>query len=134
MSKEDEQSTDLNVHAIDSYPRKFHIDVIECQNKRDTCIEEIKAEADVPQEWNPELSVGHIEEAKLVRSKPAKGKVHTIGRAAYTKVVCNNQVAVALLDSGAHSSVVGMNYLTAFMPRWKEHLIPIFGHDFKGCG
>ncbi|MBW0549749.1 hypothetical protein O181_089464 [Austropuccinia psidii MF-1] len=55
----------------------------------------------------------NIQDARMCKTKPARGKVN--------------------LDTGAFCSCVGKYYLQAILPGWKRHLLPIEGVQFSSA-
>jgi hypothetical protein len=77
--------------------------------------------------------ITHVTDAKLVKTKPEKGKGYTAGTSSVTLVICEKQEGRMLLDQGAFCSVVSKKYLEQFLPNWKDSLMPIAGLSLQSC-
>ena len=87
------------------------IDVIEIQvHQSDIAL--LQAEAGIPQKWDRKHEIQHIAEARLMLTRPAVGRAHTVGHHSLTVVIINEKEVYLLLDSGASCSVVGSRFLT----------------------
>ncbi|MBW0523108.1 hypothetical protein O181_062823 [Austropuccinia psidii MF-1] len=75
----------------------------------------------------------HVQDAKMQRAKPARGKGYTSGASCITNIVINNKEAKLHLDSGAFCTCVGKNYLDKIYTNWKESLMPIEGIKFRSA-
>jgi hypothetical protein len=98
---------------------------IECEPLTEYSIAEIQAESHQPQTWNKNFHSSHIEDARLMRCKPDKGKAHLIGFQTITPVLINHQEYPCLLDSGASCSIISNQLLLKILPDWESSLMPI---------
>ncbi|MBW0519720.1 hypothetical protein O181_059435 [Austropuccinia psidii MF-1] len=73
----------------------------------------------------------HVQDAKMQKTKPARGKGYTAGASCITNIVINNREAKLHLDSGAFFTCVGKDYLDRIYTNWKESLMPIEGMKFR---
>ncbi|MBW0463609.1 hypothetical protein O181_003324 [Austropuccinia psidii MF-1] len=73
----------------------------------------------------------NIQDSRMCRTKPARGKGHTAGAACITSILMNDIEARVNLDTGAFRTCVGKYYLQAILPGWKNHLLPIEGVKFS---
>ena len=64
-------------------------------------IEVVKAEASLPQRWDPSKKLGHVVEARLMSSTTDRGKAYTAGESRFTSVLYEGKPVQILLDSGA---------------------------------
>ncbi|MBW0541619.1 hypothetical protein O181_081334 [Austropuccinia psidii MF-1] len=69
----------------------------------------------------------NIQDARMCKTNPAKGKGYTSGECCITSILMNNIEARVNLDTGAFCTYVGKYYLQAILPGWKYHLLPIEG-------
>ncbi|MBW0591050.1 hypothetical protein O181_130765, partial [Austropuccinia psidii MF-1] len=67
----------------------------------------------------------NIQDARMCKTKPARGKCCTAGASCITSVLMNDIEAKVNLDTGAFCTCVGKDYLQAILPEWKNHLLPI---------
>ena len=118
----------------DSVTRDQATEVIETSFDKVIDIAQLQAEAEVPQTTNTVNGLDHVSEARLLLTRPAAGKAHTIGHHSLTIVIINDKQTVLFLDSGAACSVVGSRFLSQVYPSWKEKLMPCSDMRFSGCG
>ena len=78
----------------------------------------------LPQEWQSGQAVTNITEARLMKTKPVRGKGYTAGKSNLTAVIFNDQEAEMLLDSGAFCSIVSKTYLQKLAPDFRDSLLP----------
>ncbi|MBW0505186.1 hypothetical protein O181_044901 [Austropuccinia psidii MF-1] len=69
----------------------------------------------------------NIQDSRMCKTKPARGKGYTAGKSCITLILMNDIEAKVNLDTGALCTCVGKDYLQAIFPRWKNHLLPIEG-------
>jgi hypothetical protein len=106
---------------------------VECEPLTEYSIAEIQAESHQPQNWNNSCQSSHVEDARLMRCKPDKGKAHLIGFHTLTTVLINNSEYSCLLDSGASCSIISNTLLNYIVPEWKHLLLPITHARFFSC-
>ncbi|MBW0557484.1 hypothetical protein O181_097199 [Austropuccinia psidii MF-1] len=75
----------------------------------------------------------HVQDAKMLKTKPARGKVYTVGASCNTNIVINNREAKLHLDSGAFCTCAGKDYLDRIYTNWKESLTPMEGIQFSSA-
>ncbi|MBW0532749.1 hypothetical protein O181_072464 [Austropuccinia psidii MF-1] len=73
----------------------------------------------------------NIQDARMCKSKPARGKGYTSGEYCITSILINDNEAKVNLDTGAFCTCVGKDYLQAILPGWKDHLLSIEGVQFS---
>ena len=114
------------------------VDMIETTVAENSTIALLQAEADLPQVWDNKHVFPHVTDARLLLSRPAAGRAHTMGHHCMTKViipiVTGGKEVELLLDCGASCSVVGTRYLTEVWPDWKDKSMPCSNTRFSGCG
>ncbi|MBW0509923.1 hypothetical protein O181_049638 [Austropuccinia psidii MF-1] len=69
----------------------------------------------------------HVQDVKMHRTKPSRGKGYTAGASCITNIVINNREAKLHFDSGPFCTCVGKYYLDRIYTNWKESLMPIEG-------
>jgi len=106
---------------------------IECEIPKEYSIAEIQAEAHQPQTWSTDCQTSHVEDARLMRCKPDRGKAHLIGLQNLTNVIIEGKEFSCLLDSGASCSIVSQTLLEVINPGWKKNLMPINQAKFHSC-
>ncbi|MBW0547153.1 hypothetical protein O181_086868 [Austropuccinia psidii MF-1] len=75
----------------------------------------------------------HVQDAKMQKAKPARGKGYTAGSSCITNIVINNREAKIYLDSGAFCTCVGKDYLDKIYTNWQDKLMPIEGIKFRSA-
>ncbi|MBW0507193.1 hypothetical protein O181_046908 [Austropuccinia psidii MF-1] len=75
----------------------------------------------------------HVQDAKMQKTKPARGKGYTAGSSCITNIVTNNREAKIHLDSGAFCTCVGKDYLDKTYTNWQDKLMPIEGIKFSSA-
>ncbi|MBW0559703.1 hypothetical protein O181_099418 [Austropuccinia psidii MF-1] len=69
----------------------------------------------------------NIQDSRMCKTKPARGKVYTARASCITSTLMNDIEGKVNLDTGAFCTCVGKDYLQAILPGWKNHLLPIEG-------
>ncbi|MBW0592309.1 hypothetical protein O181_132024, partial [Austropuccinia psidii MF-1] len=75
----------------------------------------------------------NIQDARMFKTKLARGKGYTAGASCITSVFMNDIEAKLNLDTGAFCTCVGKDYLQVILPEWKKHLLPIEGVQFSSA-
>ncbi|MBW0511128.1 hypothetical protein O181_050843 [Austropuccinia psidii MF-1] len=75
----------------------------------------------------------NIQDSRMCKTKPAKGKGYTAGASCITSILMNDIEAKVNLDTGAFCTCVGKNYLQAILPGCKSYLLPIEGVQFSSA-
>ncbi|MBW0520203.1 hypothetical protein O181_059918 [Austropuccinia psidii MF-1] len=75
----------------------------------------------------------HVQDAKMQKSKPARGKGYTAGSSCITNIMTNNREAKIYLNSGAFCTCVGKDYLDKIYTHWKDRLMPFEGIKFSSA-
>ncbi|MBW0514738.1 hypothetical protein O181_054453 [Austropuccinia psidii MF-1] len=73
----------------------------------------------------------NIQDARMCKTKPARGKGYTAEASCITSIQMNDIKAKENLDTGAFCTCVGKDYLHVTLPEWKNHLLPIEGVQFS---
>ncbi|MBW0515378.1 hypothetical protein O181_055093 [Austropuccinia psidii MF-1] len=73
----------------------------------------------------------HVQDARIQKTKPSRGKGYTGGASFITNIVINNREAKLHLDLGAFCTCVGKHYLDRIYTNWKESLMSIGGIKFS---
>ncbi|MBW0541581.1 hypothetical protein O181_081296 [Austropuccinia psidii MF-1] len=69
----------------------------------------------------------NIQDARMCKTKPARGRGYTAGASYITSILMNDIEARVNFYTGAFCTFVGKDYLQAILPGWKNHLLPIEG-------
>ncbi|MBW0554963.1 hypothetical protein O181_094678 [Austropuccinia psidii MF-1] len=75
----------------------------------------------------------HVQDAKMQKAKPARGKGYTAGSSCITNIVINNTEAKIHLDSGAFCTCVGNNYLDMIYTNWQDKIMIIGDIKFSSA-
>ncbi|MBW0532553.1 hypothetical protein O181_072268 [Austropuccinia psidii MF-1] len=75
----------------------------------------------------------NIPDARMCKTKPARGKGYTAGASCITSILMNDIESKVNLDTGACCTCVGKLYLQVILPGWKNHLLPIEGVKFSSA-
>ncbi|MBW0564600.1 hypothetical protein O181_104315 [Austropuccinia psidii MF-1] len=67
----------------------------------------------------------NIQDARMFKSKPARGKGYISGASCITSILMNDIEAKVNLDRGEFCTCVGKDYIQAILHEWKNHLLPI---------
>ncbi|MBW0551965.1 hypothetical protein O181_091680 [Austropuccinia psidii MF-1] len=67
----------------------------------------------------------NIQDTRMSKTKPSRGKGYTSGESCITSILINDVEARVILDTGAGCTCVGKDYLHAILPEWKNKLLPI---------
>ncbi|MBW0580165.1 hypothetical protein O181_119880 [Austropuccinia psidii MF-1] len=73
----------------------------------------------------------NIQDARICKTKPARGKGYTAGASCITSILMNDIESKFNLDTGAFCTCLGKDYLQAILPGWRSHLSPIEGVQFS---
>ncbi|MBW0543528.1 hypothetical protein O181_083243 [Austropuccinia psidii MF-1] len=79
------------------------------------------------------LDLIHVQDAKMQKTKPARGKGYTAKSSCITNIVTNNREAKINLDSGAFCNFVGKDYIDKIYTNWQDKLMPIEGIKFRSA-
>ncbi|MBW0590869.1 hypothetical protein O181_130584 [Austropuccinia psidii MF-1] len=75
----------------------------------------------------------NIQDAKMCKAKPARGKGYTAGACCNTSSLMNDIESKVILDTGAFFTCVCKDFLQTILPGWKNHLLPIEGVQFSSA-
>ncbi|MBW0515566.1 hypothetical protein O181_055281 [Austropuccinia psidii MF-1] len=75
----------------------------------------------------------NVQDAKMQKTKPARGNSYTAGASYITNIVINNKEAKIDLNSGPFCTCVGKDYLEKIYTNWKEKFMPIEGIKFSSA-
>ncbi|MBW0525424.1 hypothetical protein O181_065139 [Austropuccinia psidii MF-1] len=135
VEKDDTKETnDVPVHESDSEPSE------EEELPDELSIEHINVSFEVtevhthlPQFSDECMDLIHVQDAKMQKTKPARGKVYTSGSSCITHIVINKREAKIHLDSGSFCTCVGKDYLDKIHTNWQDKLMPIEGIKFSSA-
>ncbi|MBW0513150.1 hypothetical protein O181_052865 [Austropuccinia psidii MF-1] len=136
IEKEDvtKEANDVFLHESDSEPseeeeltHKLSIENINFS------FEVTEMHTHLPQYSDEFMDLIHVEDAKMQKIKPSRGKGYTAGSCCITNILINNKEAKINLDSGAFCTCFGKNYLVKIYTSWQDQLIPIEGIKFSSA-
>ncbi|MBW0571525.1 hypothetical protein O181_111240 [Austropuccinia psidii MF-1] len=67
----------------------------------------------------------NIQDVRMCKTKPARGKGYTTGASCITLILMNGIEAKVNLDTGEFGTCVGKDYLQVILPEGETHLLPI---------
>ncbi|MBW0564226.1 hypothetical protein O181_103941 [Austropuccinia psidii MF-1] len=102
-------------------------------NHIDLIYEALDVSSNLPQVGISDTNLTNIQDAKLYRTKPAKGMGYTAGKSSISIFMVENQEAKGNLDTGAHFTCFGKGYLKLIVTDWERKLIPIKGVRFSSA-
>ncbi|MBW0509678.1 hypothetical protein O181_049393 [Austropuccinia psidii MF-1] len=79
------------------------------------------------------MHIIHVQDAKIQKPKPARGKGYTAGSSCINYILIKNREAKIHLDSGAFCTCVGNNYIDKIYTNWQDTLMPIEGIKFSSA-
>ncbi|MBW0584713.1 hypothetical protein O181_124428 [Austropuccinia psidii MF-1] len=133
--KDDTKETnDVHVHESDSRPSEEEElpDELSIENIN-VSFEVTEVHTHLPQYSDECMDLIHVQDAKMQKTKPARGKGYTAGSSCITNIVINNTEAKIHLDSGAFCTCVGKHYLDKIYTNWQDKIIPIEGIKFSSA-
>ncbi|MBW0586467.1 hypothetical protein O181_126182 [Austropuccinia psidii MF-1] len=131
--KDTEESETSESDAINTINAQI-FNTINAQIKNiDIIYEVLDVDPNLPQVGTSDTNLTNVQDAKLYRTKPAKGMGYTAGKSSISIVMVDNQEAKVSLDTGAYCTCVGKSYLKTIVPDWQEKLIPIQGVKFSSA-
>ncbi|MBW0543788.1 hypothetical protein O181_083503 [Austropuccinia psidii MF-1] len=75
----------------------------------------------------------NIQDARMCKTKPARGKSYTSGASCITSILMNDIEAKVNLDTGAFCTCLGKDYLQIILSGWKTRLLPIEDVQFSSA-
>ncbi|MBW0521362.1 hypothetical protein O181_061077 [Austropuccinia psidii MF-1] len=75
----------------------------------------------------------NILDARMCKTKHARGKSYTAEASFITSVLMKDIEAKVNLDTGAFCTCEGKEYLQVILPKWRNHLLPIEGVQFSSA-
>ncbi|MBW0500041.1 hypothetical protein O181_039756 [Austropuccinia psidii MF-1] len=79
------------------------------------------------------MNLIHVQDSKMQKTKPARGKGYTAGSSCITNIVINNKEVKIHLKPGALCTCVGKDYLDKIYTNWHDRLMPIEGIKFSNA-
>ncbi|MBW0523886.1 hypothetical protein O181_063601 [Austropuccinia psidii MF-1] len=135
IQKDDTKETkDVSVHESDSEPSEEEElpDELSIENIS-VSFEVTEVHTHLPQCSDECMDLIHVQDAKIQKTKPTRGKGYTAGSSCITNIVINNREAKIHLDSGAFCTCVGKDYLDKIYTNWQDKLMPIEGIKFSSA-
>ncbi|MBW0572471.1 hypothetical protein O181_112186 [Austropuccinia psidii MF-1] len=99
------------------------INIINAQiNNIDRIYEVLDVNSNLPQVGTSDTNLTNVQDAKLYRTKPAKGMGYTDGKSSISIAMVDNQEAKVNLDTGAYYTCVGESYLKKLFQIGKKNV------------
>ncbi|MBW0531953.1 hypothetical protein O181_071668 [Austropuccinia psidii MF-1] len=135
IEKDDTKETnDFPVHESDFEPSEEEElpDELSIENIN-VSFEVTEVHIHLPQYSDQCMDLIHVQDAKIQKTKPERGKGYTAGSSCITNIVTNSREAKIHLDSGAFGTCVGKDYLDKIYTNWQDNLMPIEGRKFQSA-
>ncbi|MBW0531726.1 hypothetical protein O181_071441 [Austropuccinia psidii MF-1] len=135
IGKDDTKETnDVPVHENDTEPSEEEElpDELTIENIN-VSFEVTEVHTNLPQYSDECMNLIHVQDARMQKTKPAKGKGYTAGSSCMTNIVKKNREAKIHLDSGAFFTCVDKDYLDNIYTNWKDKLMQIESIKFSSA-
>ncbi|MBW0506058.1 hypothetical protein O181_045773 [Austropuccinia psidii MF-1] len=86
-----------------------------------------------PQDTAKKYLCKHTQDAQTFLVTPAKGMAYIHGTATKMTVCIDNAQNPFIIDSGAHCSIMAINYLYHHFPNWEKQLFPTKKKNFPSA-
>ncbi|MBW0584869.1 hypothetical protein O181_124584 [Austropuccinia psidii MF-1] len=128
------EKNDVPVHESDSEPSEEEELPDELSVKNINVFFEVtEVHNHLPQYSGECMDLIHVQDAKMLKPKPARGKGYTAGSSYITNIVTNNREAKIHHDSGDFCTCVGKYYLEKIYTNWQNKLMLIEGIKFSSA-
>ncbi|MBW0542685.1 hypothetical protein O181_082400 [Austropuccinia psidii MF-1] len=127
IEKDDtKEKKDVSVHESDSEPSEEEDlpDELSIENIN-VSFEIAEVHTHLPQYIDECMDLIHVQDAKMQKTKSARGEGFTAGSSCITNIVINNSEVKIHLDSSGFCTCVGKNYLDRIYANWQDTLMPI---------
>ncbi|MBW0570189.1 hypothetical protein O181_109904 [Austropuccinia psidii MF-1] len=125
--KEEESDSEKETEESES-SESDEINIINAQiNNIDIIYEVLDVNSNLPQVGTSDTNLTNVQDAKMYRTKPAKGMGYTAGKSSISIVMVDNQEEKVNLDTGAYCTCVGKSYFKTIFADWQEKRMPIQG-------
>ncbi|MBW0489357.1 hypothetical protein O181_029072 [Austropuccinia psidii MF-1] len=94
--------------------------LVEYQEEKPLEIHEIQLEAGMPQDTANQNLCKHTQDAQTFLVTPTKRMAYIHGKATKMTLCIDNSQHPLIIDSGAHCSIVAINYLDHHFPNWEK--------------
>ncbi|MBW0565242.1 hypothetical protein O181_104957 [Austropuccinia psidii MF-1] len=112
IEKDDTKETkDVSVHESDSEPSEEELPEELSIENVSVSFEVTEVHTHLPQYSDDWMDLIHVQDAKIQKTKPARGKGYTAGSSCITNIVIRNREAKIHLDSGAFCTCFRRDYL-----------------------
>ncbi|MBW0541607.1 hypothetical protein O181_081322 [Austropuccinia psidii MF-1] len=133
-AEETKETNNVSLHDSDSEPSEEEEIPVELSiDNMNVSFGVTEVHTHLPQYSDECMDLIHMQDAKIQKTKPARGKGYTAKASCITNIVMNNREAKLHLDSGAICTCVGKDYLDRIYTNWKESLMPIEGIKFSSA-
>ncbi|MBW0537770.1 hypothetical protein O181_077485, partial [Austropuccinia psidii MF-1] len=104
--KEEESDSEKDTEESETFER-YEMNIINAEiNNIELIYEVLDVNSNLPQVGTSDTSLTNLQDAKLYRTKPAKGMEYTAGKSSISIVMVENQQAKVSLDTGAYCTCV----------------------------
>ncbi|MBW0482763.1 hypothetical protein O181_022478 [Austropuccinia psidii MF-1] len=128
------EANDVSLHESDSEPYEEEelTEQLSIENIN-VSFEVIEIHTHLPQYSDECMDLINVQDAKMQKTKPSRGKGYTAGSSCITNIVIKNKEAKTHHDSGAFCTCVGKNYFEKIYANWQDQLMPVEGIKFRSC-
>ncbi|MBW0527527.1 hypothetical protein O181_067242 [Austropuccinia psidii MF-1] len=128
------EANDVSLHESDSETSEEEelTDKLSIE-KINVCFEVTEVHTHLPKYSDECMDLIHAQDAKVKKTKPARGKCYTAVSSFITNIVIKNKEDKIYLESGAFCTCFGKDYLGMIYTNWKEKLMPIEGIKFSSA-
>ncbi|MBW0575797.1 hypothetical protein O181_115512 [Austropuccinia psidii MF-1] len=128
------ETNDVSLHESDSEPSEEEELPDNLSIKKiNVSFEFTEVNTHLPWYSNECMDLIHMQDAKMKKPQPARGKGYTAGSSFITNIFIKNKEAKINIDSGAFCTCVGKNYLDRIYTNWKDQLMPTEGIKFRSA-
>ncbi|MBW0560589.1 hypothetical protein O181_100304 [Austropuccinia psidii MF-1] len=120
------ETNDIPVHGSDYEPSEeeeladeLSLEII------NVSFEVTEVHTHLPQSSDECIDLIHVQDDKMKKTKPGRGKCYTAGSSCITNIVTNNIEAKTQLDTSAFCTCVGKDHLENVYTNWQDRLMPI---------
>ncbi|MBW0566136.1 hypothetical protein O181_105851 [Austropuccinia psidii MF-1] len=128
------ETKNVSLHESDSEPSEEEElpDELSIENIN-VSFEVTEVHTHLPQYSDKFMDLIHVQDAKMQKNEPARGKGYTAGSSCITNIVINNTEAKIHLGSRDFCTCVGKNYLHNIYTNWQDKIMPIEGIKFSSA-
>ncbi|MBW0489933.1 hypothetical protein O181_029648 [Austropuccinia psidii MF-1] len=136
IEKQDDtkEANDVSLHESDSEPSEEEelTDKLSIENLN-VSLQVTEVHSHLPQYSDECMDIIHVQDTKMQKTKPARGKGYTAGSSCITNIVITKKEGKIHPYSDAFCTYVGKDYLGIIYTNWQERIMPIGGIKFSSA-